>query len=220
MGRTVADHLLGRGVPVVVVEKDPAQIARLEARGIRHVEGDATEDAALQQAGVQRARALATVLPHDSDNLFVTLTARSMESELTIVARASNQKNESKMIRAGANRVLNPYRSGGRLMVRQLLHPSVTEFMDIISSEEQALDLDEVELLAGSSLAGLKLRDSPIRKEMDVIVVGVRRSGERLVSIRRRTWRRRKATFWSSSGGRRISVDWNASPRPVEPLQT
>ena len=83
---------------------------------------------------------------------------------------------------AGADRVLNPYSSGGRQMVRQLLHPAVTEFIDVISARGKTeLSLEEVQLQEGSSLVGVSLRDAPIRKEMDVIVVDIRRSQQGLI---------------------------------------
>jgi voltage-gated potassium channel len=182
MGETVCSQLVERGISLVVVEKDAEQREPLDARGILHIIGDATDDSTLMEAGVQRAKALATVLPHDAENLFITLTARTLNNQLTIVTRASNQKNEPKMLAAGADRVLNPYSNGGRQMVRQLLHPSVTEFIDVISARGKTeLSLEEVELQAGSSLVGVSLRDAPIRAEMDVIVVGIRRPTQGLI---------------------------------------
>lgn len=154
---------------------------RLDRLGILHVEGDATDDSLLLAAGIQRASSLAACLPHDADNLFVTLTARNLNQGLIVVARASNEKNEPKMLAAGANRVMNPYRTGGRQMARQLMQPAVTEFFDVISGgRDTGLSLEEVELQPGSSLVGVTLRDAPIREEMDVIIVGVRRKDEGL----------------------------------------
>ena len=118
---------------------------------------------------------MATVLPHDADNLFVTLTGRGLNSRMAIVTRSSNRKNDSKMIAAGATRVLNLYLNSGRLMARQLLHPSVTAFMDMISQwGDESLGLEEVELLHDSPLVGVELRNAPLRSELNVIVVGVR----------------------------------------------
>lgn len=183
MGTTVCEQLLARGVQVVVIDRNPELEEPLERARICLIRGDATDDAVLQRAGLGRASALAAVLPHDADNLFVTLTARNLSPRLTIVTRAAIEKNRSKMITAGATRVLNPYLSGGRIMARQLLHPNVTEFMDVITAhgEESAIGLEEVQLMAGSSLAGVMLRDAPIRKEMDLIVVGVRTPGEGMI---------------------------------------
>jgi voltage-gated potassium channel len=178
MGETVCAQLTARSVPLVVIDRESSAVERLEELGIPRICGDATDDDVLQQAGIERALALAAALPHDADNLFLTISARSLNRKLTIVTRASNEKNEKKMLAGGASRVLNPFHNGGRLMARQLLHPSVTEFIDVITSEteEAALSLEEVQLQAGSSLAGVMLRDAPIRKEMDVIVVGVRKA--------------------------------------------
>jgi voltage-gated potassium channel len=183
IGETVCAQLASRGIPVVAIDRDEAAEQRLDSCGSPNIRGDATDDDVLQRAGITRARALAATLPHDADNLFVTLSARTMNPGLTIIARASTEKNKKKMLAAGATRVMNPYLNGGRLMARQLIHPSVTEFMDVISGEreERALGLEEVQLQPESPLAGVMLRDAPIRKEMDVIVVGVRKSGEDLI---------------------------------------
>lgn len=182
MGQTVCAQLISRSVPLVVVERDRAVAEQLDRQGILHLIGDATDDSVLLAAGLPRAKALAAVLPHDADSLFVTLTARSLSPEITIVARASNVKNEPKMVAAGANRVLNPYRSGGRQMARQLLQPAVTEFFDVLAGgTESGLSLEEIELQPESSLVGVTLRDAPIRREMDIIIVGVRRADRDLV---------------------------------------
>jgi len=182
MGRAVCDQLVERGVDTVVVEKDPAMCELVSAHGLLPLHADATDDASLAEAGIDRASALAAVLSHDADNLFVTITARSMNRKLTIIARSSSAKNEAKFIAAGADRVLNPYRNGGRLMARQLLHPAVTEFMDVLSKDKETqLSLEEIQVRAGSSLAGVMLRDAPIRSQMDVIIVGVRRQQNELI---------------------------------------
>ncbi len=182
MGRSVTEQLEIFGTPFTVVEKDPARLEEVEDLGFPHIAGDATDDATLLAAGVERARALATVLPHDADNLFVTLTARNLNRGLTIVARASSEKNRPKLVSAGANHVFDPYQSGGRLLARQLLHPSVTAFMDLFTRRGEAdLAIEEVEIAAGSPLAGVTLREAPIRREMDVIVVGIRRADRDLL---------------------------------------
>ena len=122
------------------------------------------------------------MLSHDADNLFVTVTARSLNPRLVIISRASNEKSEAKMRSAGATRVLNPYRSGGRLMVRQLLQPSVTEFIDEIQEfADPALCLEEIQVQPGSILAGTMLKDSPIKRQMNLLVIGVRRTDQQML---------------------------------------
>ena len=132
------------------------------------VVGDATEEDVLRQAGIDRAKGLITVLPSDADNLFVTLSARTLNPKLTIIARASSPKSETKMLTAGATRVLNPYYSGGRLRVRQLRHPSVTEFIDAIHDPSAPeVCLEEIEIRTGSRLDGLALQDAPGHRPCD-----------------------------------------------------
>lgn len=179
MGATVALLLQNQSTPIVVLEKDPTICERLARHHIPYIVGDATDDATLAEAGVQRAKSLAAALPSDADNLFVTLTARRLNPEMTIITRSTQQKNNSKMIDAGATRVVNPYRHGGRLMAQQLLQPNVTEFIDVISQWGGAdLSLEEIQLQAGSSLVGISLREAPIRSELNVIVVGLRRPAQ------------------------------------------
>jgi len=180
MGRTVVERLVSRGTPTVVIEKDAELIESIDPTQQLYVQGDATEDSVLVEAGVERAKALATVLSQDADNLFVTLTARGLNPRLIIISRAMNAKSEAKMLTAGATRVLNPYASGGRLMVRQLLEPSVTEFIDEIQEfEDPDICLEEIQVEEGSSLAGTMLKDSPIRRQTDVLVVGIRHGDQR-----------------------------------------
>lgn len=119
IGETVCAQLASRGIPVVAVDRDESAEQRLDDRGIPHIRGDATDDDVLQRAGIGRAQALAATLPHDADNLFVTLSARNMNPKLTIIARASNEKNKKKMLAAGATRVMNPYLNGGCLTARR-----------------------------------------------------------------------------------------------------
>jgi voltage-gated potassium channel len=176
MGATVGLLLQSQSVPIIVLEKEAEVCGQLKQHRIPYIVGDATDDAVLSEAGVQHARALAASLPSDADNLFVTLTARRLNPQMTIITRSTQQKNNSKMLDAGATRVVNPYRHGGRLMAQQLLQPNVTEFIDVVSQwGGDDLSLEEVQLQAGSSLAGVPLREAPIRKELDVIVVGLRR---------------------------------------------
>ena len=183
MGQAVCDQLRLKGQPFVVIERDTDICERAyEEEKILHILGDATDDTILERAGVERAIALASVLPGDAENLFVTLSSRKINPRLTIVARTSDTKNEAKMIAAGANRVLNPFNSGGRMMVRQLLQPTVTAFFDVLSDESSRdLSIEELELGGRSPLIGTPLADAPIRRDHDVIVIAIRRDSEGLI---------------------------------------
>jgi voltage-gated potassium channel len=183
MGKSVCDQLRHKGQSFVVIERD-TQICEsaYEEDRILHLLGDATDDTILERAGIEHASALATVLPGDAENLFVTLSSRKLNPKLTIVSRTSDTKNEAKMIAAGADRVLNPFNSGGRMMVRQLLQPTVTAVFDVLSDESSGdLSIDELKLGNDSPLIGTPLAQAPIRRDHDVIVIAIRREGDGLI---------------------------------------
>jgi len=135
VGHAIADYARRAGAPVVVVDRAP-----VEAEGDPPIIiGDATEDDTLQAAGIERAATLVAALSNDSDNLSLTLTARSLRAELLIVARAADQRNERKFLRAGADRVVNPYEIGGSRMGAIALQPHVAEFLDEVLHDCPAL---------------------------------------------------------------------------------
>ncbi len=160
----------------VVIEKDQAKVAALmESEYV--IVSDATLEETLREAGAERARALASCLPNDADNLYVVLMARDMNPRLHIVARAVEEQAEPKLIRAGANRVVSPTIIGSRRMAEALTRPAVADFMDSITAENLDLGFEQVELQSSSAYCGRKLRYTNIRSELDVVIVAVRRRG-------------------------------------------
>jgi voltage-gated potassium channel len=177
VGRNLARYVSGAGQDVVVIESDPDRAA--QAEGSAHVvRGDATSDEVLKEAGIERARVLVTALNTDADNLFVTLTARSLCSELFIVARARVESSEAKLAQAGADRVVNPQRLGGSRMAAFVLQPHVVEFLDVVMHDGSLeFRLEEVPLPDGSPLAGRSLREAHIRDSTGALVLALRDSG-------------------------------------------
>lgn len=172
VGRTIADHLRGAGRDVVVVENDPA---RVDASGATTVEGDATDDEVLRAAGIERASALVAALSNDSDNLFVTLSARSLRPDLLIVARARTESVDAKLLQAGANRVVNPQLIGGARMAALATQPAVADFLDVVMHDGSLeFRLADVPLDEGSMLAGRTLREAQIRDRTGALVLAVR----------------------------------------------
>jgi voltage-gated potassium channel len=143
--------------------------------GCLYVRGDATEEAVLEQAGVERARNLVAALANDADNLFVTLTARQMRPELHIVARAENSATEPKLRRAGANRVISPQTIGAERIATILTRPHVVDFVDVADKGVE-LEMEEIEVRPDSIIAGKSLREADIRRVADVMVVAIRRA--------------------------------------------
>ncbi len=120
VGQQVVEDLRGEGAEVVVIESDPAPLATLEP-GLLCIEADASSEDALERAGIQRAAGLVAATGDDSTNIVISLTARTLQPRLTIVARASHRSAEAKLLRAGATHVVSPYRIGGQRMAAQIL---------------------------------------------------------------------------------------------------
>jgi len=165
----------------VIIEIDQQRAAELTERELNVLVRDATLEESLREAGVERARGLAACLPNDADNVYVVLTARDLNPRLHIVARAAEEQAEAKLVRAGANHVVAPTIIGGHRMAVSLTKPAVGEFFDSITGSEVGLGFEQVEVEAGSPLVGEKLRETPLRAELDIVIVSILRgSGESL----------------------------------------
>jgi len=177
VGRNLAQYVTGAGEDIVVIEHDAARATAAE--GLGHVvRGDATIDDVLKEAGIERARVLVSALNTDAANLFVTLTARSLRSDLFIVARARVESSEAKLTQAGADRVVNPQGIGGARMAAFVLQPHVAEFLDVVMHDGSLeFRLEEVPLSTGSPLAGRSLRDAHIRDSTGAMILALRDAG-------------------------------------------
>jgi voltage-gated potassium channel len=174
VGRTIADPLRGAGRSVVVIDRAPD---RARGSGDATLEGDATDDDVLLAAGIERASALVAALSTDSDNLFVTLSARSLCPDLLIVARARTEPAAGKLLQAGATRVVNPQQIGGARMAALAVQPAVADFLDVVMHDGSLeFRLAEVPLDEGSLLAGRTMRDAQIRDHTGALVLAVRGS--------------------------------------------
>jgi voltage-gated potassium channel len=179
VGSRVIRELLRKGERFVVIERDTENVSEwIEAR-VPLLMRDATLEETLHEAGVEHAHALAACLPSDADNVYVVLTARGLNPNLHIVARANEEQAESKLIRAGANRVIAPQIIGSQRMYQALTKPAVEDFITTITAEALDLNFEEVEVAPTSLYVGRRLRFTNIRAELDVVIVAVRRrSGE------------------------------------------
>jgi voltage-gated potassium channel len=167
-GRNVVEELLGAGLQVVVIEQAPERLDVLHRQlegAVIGITADATEDAALLNAGIRFARGVITTLHSDRDNLFVTVTARQINPNVRIVSRAVHERSATKLLRAGADAIVSPNLIGGQRMAHEMVHPKVVGFMDLLirDNEGTALSVSECRLRAGSRLHGVKLMDSGVR---------------------------------------------------------
>ena len=177
VGREVADEFRDAGVPFVVLDfnLEVLEIARQE--GIPYIEGSGTKDGDLEEAGLDRARGLIASSDSDVDNLYITVSARTSRPDLQIVARASVEDAASKMLRAGADRVVQPYSSAGQEMAKLMLKPQVSAFLDIVSRHGGPdLRFEEIEITRACPQAGRTIRETRIRHETGALVVALRKA--------------------------------------------
>lgn len=176
MGRIICDELAQANQAFVVIDRNHELIEHFPSRKGVALEGDATSDDMLKKAGIDRARALVSAVPHDADNLFITLSAKLLNDRIFVVARAEDPASETKLTRAGANRVVAPYLLGGGRVVQAVLRPSVLDFIDLATRTQHIeLQMEETFVREGSVLIGKKLSESMTR-ENRIIVVAIKRS--------------------------------------------
>jgi voltage-gated potassium channel len=181
VGSNLVRVLLGSAETFIVIERDPQKVGELTELGVKVLVRDATLEESLREAGVEHARGLAACLPDDADNVYVVLTARDLNSQLHIVARAAEEQAESKLIRAGANRVVAPTIIGGHRLAMALTKPAVEDFVGSITANKLELAFEQLEVTSSSVLAGKKLSETNIRSELDIVVVSIRRSNGQIL---------------------------------------
>jgi len=176
VGRRVAQEFGANGVPFVVLDFSEDAIEAAREVGILFVEGNGVEDEDLAQAGLERARGLVASSDSDADNLYITLSARAARPDLSIVARASDEDAQRKLRLAGADRVVMPYATAGRVMANLVLKPQVTAFLDVVmTAEGDDFRLEEIEVTSTCARAGRTLRDLRVREETGAMIVAVRK---------------------------------------------
>jgi voltage-gated potassium channel len=177
IGSFVCAELKEKPVPFVVVENDSNLFPKLGDEEILFVEGDATDDDALIKAGITRAKGLVTAVTSDTDNVYITLTARGLNPGLFILARAGEPASENKLRRAGATKVISPYTIGAHRMAQAILRPSVVDFLEIATAGKRfELQLEEIRISQASSLVGKNLITSGIRRDWGIIIVGIKKN--------------------------------------------
>ncbi len=181
IGGVVVQEILKVSPDVVVIEHDPELVEQLKRDGIMHLQGDATNDALLIDAGIQRAKSIVTALTDEAANVYVTLTARQLNPKISIIARANNASHITRLEFAGADRVVLPHLIGGVRMAHTVLRPTVTDFLDLAVRGNIDLQLEQLVITPGSRYVGVSLMDSNIRKDYDLIVVAIKREDGQLV---------------------------------------
>ena len=182
MGSFVCHQLQDRNIHFVVVEKDPDVQQKILEHGYLLSPGDATEEETLKAAGIDNAACLVSVLESDAQNVYTVLSARELNPHIAIVARAGEDSAHKKLMRAGANRVINPYQIGGMRMLMGMLKPTVMSFLEVVMDyRDMNIELEEVVVDEGSEYHGKKLIETEIRKALNLIVIAIKKSDGAMV---------------------------------------
>lgn len=175
-GVKAAEELYKSRKDFIIIEEEAERIAMSRYKDFQFIKGDATLDEILLEAGIQKAHTIITTLPKDSDNVFITLTARELNPAINIISRASEEKSEKKLIRAGANFVVMPETLGGLHMAQIITNPYVIEFLDVING----VGTDNLSLHDFSydnfreDCQGKSLRELDIRKRSGATVIAIK----------------------------------------------
>ena len=181
IGVMLARDLEAGGAPFLVLERDDKRLAEAKAMGYLCMEGDATDEGALMAAGIDRAKVLATVLPNDAANVFITLSARSLNASLQIIARGEEPSTESKLLQAGANKVVLPTHIGAERIAEMILFPDASRFIrgsehmrEVEKSlRDMGLDLTVAAVHERSEAVGLTIEELETRARGAFFVVRI-----------------------------------------------
>jgi voltage-gated potassium channel len=181
IGTVIVDELRTQGVPYVVIDRDPERVQALLASGGLVVEADASNEDVLRRLHIERARGLIAAIGSAAENVYAVLTARGLRPDLYIVGRAETEDAQRKLMRAGANRVMSPYRIGARELAQTALRPTVVDFFELATrAGSPELAIEQVSIGAGSPLDGVSIIQANVRQRFGVIVVGIQRNSGRM----------------------------------------
>jgi len=176
VGRRVAEEFRAAGIKYVVLDFREDAVLAAREHGDLMIEGNATEDEDLQRAGIEHAAGIVVASDDDSDNLYIALSARNVRPDIQIVARASDEDAERKILLAGADRVVMPYQAAGRTMANMVLKPQVMSFLDTVTTAAGPdLHMVEIEVSDTCTSAGKTIRESRVRHDTGAIIVALRR---------------------------------------------
>lgn len=181
IGSIVVREIANDGHDVVVIEQDQDLIDKMEQEGILCIDGDATSDEVLMTAGLLHAKSLISALTSEAANVYVTLTARQLNPDINIVARAGDTSHISRLELAGADRVVLPHYIGGLRMAQNVLRPTVTNFIELAVRGGIDLQMEELEVPPTSELAGLDIIESKIRPRFNLIIIAIKKGNGEMV---------------------------------------
>ncbi|MEI5908267.1 potassium channel protein [Bacillus spongiae] len=179
VGEQVLEHLRNKGIKAVFIDQDGERLESIMTSSDKYLIGDATEDQCLIHAGIDKAAGIIATLPSDADNVFITLTAKGLNPDIHVVARAERSSSIDKLTRAGANKVINPSSLGGNQMVMSMLKPLSVQYVEMmLHSNKQNYGIEELRIGEGCALIDKTIADAEIRKKYGVMIVAIMRGDE------------------------------------------
>lgn len=176
MGYYIARDLSAMQKPFIVIENNPERIRLLEEENQLFIQGDAADESLLERAGISKAEALVATLGKDADNLFLTLSARSLNHDLHIIARVEDPDSTRKFIKAGATQVVSPFSTGANRIVQLLTRPAVVDLIELVTRHENlALEVCEIRVEEKSNLAHKTLAEARVRQTLGCMVFAIKR---------------------------------------------
>ena len=175
MGAVIARELHEKSRPIVIIDNNPEKIRKIHEKGYLYIEGDATLEETLTEAGVERAEGIVVVLNTDQDNLFVSMSIRTLNNDVFLVSRCSVNDTASKLRRAGVDKVVNPYVAGGHKMSELLITPQLEDSVTIKSPQHTSIDfgIDEINLSELEQFDGMMIKDSQLREKYELLIIGI-----------------------------------------------
>jgi len=176
IGKVLCNQLKRKPMDIVVVDKNRELIPILDDDKVLYLSGDASDEAILRKAGILRAKGLIAVLATDTDNVFLVLTARQLNPDLYIIARASRDESKIKLQAAGANKVESPYEMGAVSMAQRIIRPTVTNFLNLaFAHKRKDIQMEEIPVNSSSGLINVMLKDSGIRQQFNLIIIAIKK---------------------------------------------
>jgi voltage-gated potassium channel len=182
IGEVLCRELASKPVPFLVIEQQEERVRKAEEEQHLVLEGDATEEEVLLEAGVARAKGLFAALPTDAGNVFVTLTAKELNPSIFVVARAEAERSEKTLMHAGADKVISPYAMGGHRMAQAALRPAVVDIIDLATHHQSLeLQMEEIGVPPQSPCNGIDLGNSGLSERLGVMVVAIKKASGKMV---------------------------------------
>jgi voltage-gated potassium channel len=182
IGKQIAEEFELKKVPFIIIDKSFAEQSVAIPEYIVYLEGDATSEEILKEAGIEKAKGMITALPSDAENVFTTMTARGLNKDIIIFAQANEPQTEKKLFQAGASKVIFPHVIASRKVVSCILKPNVVDFIDIaLGGTDLSLEIEELLVDQSSSLINKELKDSGIRDKFNIIVVAIKKNNNEII---------------------------------------